>query len=181
MAGRNVRVVLVVVGFVVAAAVVGVTSGLIEDRTEQTWVRWPLMAVVIVPVVFLLLRYLGGRGRVPAGEKAWVASVPVVASTSLLGRIASVGGVLVLESDAVIFRPLAWIGRTRRYPLDSVVAVKRFADRPPRLRVEFDDGRAGVFIVPATPLSPFWSRDTTARDQAVGEIGSRLGAVREGS
>jgi hypothetical protein len=180
MIKRRLRIVLVVVGFVVASAVSGVLLALIEDRTGHTWVRWPLMAVVIVPAVYLLLRYVSESGlrSVRAGEQAWLASVPFAASTSLFGRIARIGGVVVLGPDALTFRPWGRVGRTRRYPLDSIVAVEKFADRPPRLRLGLDDGRAAVFAVFATSRSTIWSRDTTARDEALGEIGSRLDVIR---
>jgi len=179
MTKRRLRIVLAVVGFVVASAVAGILEELIVDRTGQTWVRWPLMAVVVGPAVILVFRYVheSSLRSVRDGEQAWGASMT---HGSFRERIARVGGVLVLGTDAVTFRPWAGIGRTRRYPLDSIVAVERFAERPPRLRLGLDDGRAAVFIVPATMLSPFWSRNATARDEAVGEIDARLDAGQRG-
>jgi len=71
----------------------------------------------------------------------------------------------VLGADAVTFTS---VFRTRRYPLGSTVRVDRFADRPPRLGLR--GGRLAVFVIaPAV-----WSGRTSARDEAVRAINSRL-------
>lgn len=113
-------------------------------------------------------RMARGAATVDEGEQAWLASVPVSAGKSVLGRVPVVAGRLVLGADAVTFKPMFRIGGTRRYPLGSIVGVDGFADRPARLRVGLRDGGAVVFVVGEA------RRETSARDEAVREINSCL-------
>jgi hypothetical protein len=53
------RLLLTVVGFLVAAAAVGFLAAVIEEETGQSWPRWPLLAAVVIPAVLVFLR---GKG-----------------------------------------------------------------------------------------------------------------------
>jgi small-conductance mechanosensitive channel len=55
MASRT-RLLLIVVGFLLAAAAVGFLAAFIEEKTGQSWPRWPLLAVVVISAVAVLLR-----------------------------------------------------------------------------------------------------------------------------
>jgi hypothetical protein len=100
-------------------------------------------------------------------KREWVASIP-------WWRISMLGGTLTLTDAAVSFTPLASLGRTRRYALEDVKDVSVAADRPPRLRLTmFNDRSLNLIILPARNL-PVWTRDASARDQAVAAINERL-------
>ncbi|OLF16094.1 hypothetical protein [Actinophytocola xanthii] len=52
------KILLAVLGFVLASVAVGVLVAHIEVTTGQTWPRWPLGALVVGPAVILLLRHV---------------------------------------------------------------------------------------------------------------------------
>jgi len=88
--------------------------------------------------------------------------------------MAWVGGVLALEADAVTFTPNLHMGRSRRFPLESVASVTGFADRPPRVRLDFRHGEPVAFSIFPAARSTIRTQDTSARDEAVRAITSRL-------
>jgi hypothetical protein len=100
-------------------------------------------------------------------KREWVASIP-------WGRISMLGGTLALTDEAVTFTPLGALGRERRFPLNDVEGVSPVADRPPRLRVTTAGGKSLVLMVLPSRGTPVWTRDTSARDQAVEVISGRL-------
>lgn len=57
MTGPTLRVrILVTIGLIVAAAAAGVLGGLLEESTDQTWLRYVPMIPVIAIAVVLVLR-----------------------------------------------------------------------------------------------------------------------------
>jgi hypothetical protein len=84
------------------------------------------------------------------------------------------GGTLALADEAVTFAPLAGFGRTRRFALEDVEEISVVADRPPRLRITTIGGKSMTLLVLPSRNTPVWTRDTSARDQAVTEIKGRL-------
>jgi hypothetical protein len=103
-------------------------------------------------------------------EREWIAFIPFSRGSSFLGRLSLVGGTLVLTDDAVLFRPLAKIGRAKEIPLYDVDDVTAFADGSPRLRISARRRKPLVLGVFPTRTTPVWSRDTSARDDAVAAI-----------
>lgn len=102
--------------------------------------------------------------------------MPFSEGRSLAGRLSKVGGTLVLTGDAVMFKPVGGLGQARSFPLTDIHEVSAYADRPPRLRVSTRDGRALVLMVLASRAASMWSKDTSARDDAVAKINARLQA-----
>jgi hypothetical protein len=105
--------------------------------------------------------------NVTGSSHEWVASIP-------WWRISMLGGTLALTNEAVSFTPLLGLGRTRRYSLADVKQVSVEADRPPRLRLTTSSGQSLVLMVLAARNVPVWTRDASARDQAVAAINERL-------
>lgn len=100
-------------------------------------------------------------------KREWVASIP-------WWRFSMLGGTLALTDEAVTFTPLAGLGRTRQFALKDVKEVSVAADRPPRLRLTtFKDESLDLMVVPARNV-PVWTRDASARDQAVAAINEQL-------
>ena len=102
-----------------------------------------------------------------AGEYEWVASIS-------WWRISMLGGTLALTDEAVSFTPLAGLGRTRRYALADIKKISVAADRPPRLRLTTSSDHSLVLMVLPARNTPVWTRDASARDQAVAAINERL-------
>ena len=100
-------------------------------------------------------------------EREWVASIP-------WWRISMLGGTLALTDAAVSFTPLMGLGRTRRYAWQDIKAASVAADRPPRLRLTMTDDRSLTLIVLPARNVPVWTRDTSARDQALAAINAQL-------
>lgn len=176
---RRTTLALTIIGLLLAAVAVSVLASFIEDETGQTWPRWLLQgALTCLTVIALLFLLARGAATVGEGEKAWLASVPLSSGTSFLSRIPMLGGKLVLDADAVTFKPETRIGHVRRYPLDSITEVEAFAERPPRLRIHLRDRGSAVLAI--APLGrPTWrSPGPAARDEAVREISSRLDTLR---
>lgn len=109
-------------------------------------------------------------GSVTGDRREWVASIP-------WGRFSMLGGTLTLTDDAVTFAPLGGLGRIRRFPLEDIADVSGTADRPPRLRLTTAGGRSLALMVLPARNAPVWTRDTSARDQAVAAIKARLAGV----
>lgn len=108
-------------------------------------------------------------------RREWVASIP-------WWRISMLGGTLALTDEAVVFTPLTGLGRTRRYALEDVADVSVAADRPPRLRLTTVSRQSLILMVLSARNVPVWTRDASARDQAVAAINERLtGRLRAGS
>ncbi|OZM71992.1 hypothetical protein CFN78_17815 [Amycolatopsis antarctica] len=105
----------------------------------------------------------------------WVAGLPYSQRRTLPGRLCRLGGTLRLEDEELVFEPIGGIGRTRRLPLRQIVAVRAFADSPPRLSIETADGRGLVLMIAANRLTPVWTRDTSTRDRAVAAISRHVG------
>ncbi|UQU61792.1 hypothetical protein COUCH_22400 [Couchioplanes caeruleus] len=79
-----------------------------------------------------------------------------------------------MTDEAVTFTPLLGLGRTRRFALDDVAEVCVTADRPPRLRLTtFTDQSLDLMVLSARDVA-VWTRDASARDQAVEAINERL-------
>lgn len=99
----------------------------------------------------------------------WIAATPWM-QKGPLGRLSMTGGKLRLEPDALVFEPLAGLGRTKRIALDDVADVEPLADKPPRLRIQRRDGKSLTLIVVPKRATSIASTDTTARDDAVAAI-----------
>ncbi|WP_433788536.1 hypothetical protein [Actinoplanes sp. CA-252034] len=109
-----------------------------------------------------------------SADVEWVASIPLSSGKSIAGRLSMLGGTLTLSDEAVTFTPLFGLGRTRRFALSDIRGVEADADRPPRLRLTTQQGRSFVLMVLSQRHTSVWSRDTTARDQAIAAISERL-------
>ena len=107
-------------------------------------------------------------------KSTWAASLPLSSGTSFAGRLSMLGGTLTLADEAITFTPLAGLGRVRRFALADVDSAVAHADRPPRLRLVLRNGKAVVFMVLPGPATAAWSRDTSARDEAIAAINAAL-------
>ena len=108
----------------------------------------------------------------------WVAAIPFSSGTSFAGRLSKLGGTLVLTNDSVVFKPLAHIGRTRIRSLQNLEAVSQFAEKPPRLRLTSTDAKPLTLTVLPRRLTPVWSNDASARDDAVAAIAAAISKGR---
>jgi hypothetical protein len=107
----------------------------------------------------------------------WVAGIPFSSGTSFAGRLSKLGGTLLLTNDSVVFKPLARMGRTRTWSLESLEAVSAFAERPPRLRLTSRDAEPLILMVLPRRATPVWSHDASARDDAVAAIAAAISEV----
>jgi hypothetical protein len=109
-------------------------------------------------------------------EREWVAALQFSADLSFAGRLSKLTGTLVLTDDAIVFRPLAGLGRRKEIRLEDIEDVRAFAAKPPRLRVTPRGAKPVMFaIVPKrTTWAWAWSEDTSARDTAVAAIRAAL-------
>lgn len=108
------------------------------------------------------------------GRKKWVASLPFSTGDSFAGRLAMLGGSLVLDDTQITFKPIAGLGRSRKIALTDIESVTAFGEQPPRLRITLKKKEALVFIVVPSRTTLVSSNDTSARDEAVASIGARL-------
>ena len=107
-------------------------------------------------------------GNTVAGSRReWLASIP-------WWRFSMLGGTLALTDEAVTFTPLLGFGRTRRFALEDFEEVSATADRPPRLRLTTSTGQSLDLMVVSARDVAMWTRDASARDQAVAAINERL-------
>ncbi|GAA3265358.1 hypothetical protein GCM10020218_001170 [Dactylosporangium vinaceum] len=108
----------------------------------------------------------------------WPASIPFSSGGSIAGRIAMLGGTLALTRDEVTFTPLVGLGRVRRFGLGDLRSVEPAGERPARLRITARDGRTIVLMVSSHRRTPVWSRDNSARDEAIAAITKRAADPR---
>ncbi|MEV0678840.1 hypothetical protein AB0I60_20210 [Actinosynnema sp. NPDC050436] len=59
----RVKTTLAILGFVLAAVVAGVLGGYVEARAGVSWLKWVLLAAVVVPAVILFLRRIETRQK----------------------------------------------------------------------------------------------------------------------
>lgn len=115
-----------------------------------------------------------------AGDDAeWVGSLPFSSNDSFWGRVAMLGGTLSLTEDCVVFKPLWGLGRVRQIRLEDLEAVVSGGDRPPRLRLVTSDAKPLVLMLGPRRLTPVWTRDTGARDEALTAISAASRARRQ--
>jgi hypothetical protein len=121
-----------------------------------------------------------------------------VASRSL-GSLGLTGGNLVLTSQRLLFEPIrtpkpSWFGKLfgaagtgvaeviensgllkeLGYSLADIASVEPLGDRPPKLRVLLRSGEAYDYQVLPSRLTPVFSRNTKARDDAMTRIRGAL-------
>jgi hypothetical protein len=89
-----------------------------------------------------------------------------------------VGGTLVLTDDALVFKPLAHLGRRKEIALADIENVGSDGDKPPRLRVSVAGRKPLVFLTLPKRGTPVWSADASARDDAIEAIRA---AIAQGS
>jgi hypothetical protein len=109
-------------------------------------------------------------------EAEWVAAIPVSSGNSFAGRLSALGGTLVLTDDSVVFKPLFRLGIVRRRRLADLEAASPFAEKPARLRLTSRKAKPMVLMVLPHRITPMWSEDASARDDAVAAINAALGA-----
>ena len=81
----------------------------------------------------------------------------------------------MLDEAAVSFVALGDTAPLHTYPLERITAVTAFADRPPRLMLEVDgEKKPVVYGVLPHRRAPNWTRDASARDDAVAAIAAAL-------
>jgi hypothetical protein len=113
----------------------------------------------------------------PDSDREWIGFIPFSSGSSFLGRLSLIGGMLVLTSDAVVFKPLGRFGRRKIIPLTEILDVSAYAERPPRLRISVRGRKPLVLGVVPTRTTPTWSVDATTRDEAVTAIRALSGRI----
>lgn len=128
-------------------------------------------------------------------ERSWVAGVPWSQSDSFRGRLSKYGGNLVLTNKRVLFDPLKvvtpkrgsptgfgleFLGGKRAFPLEEIASVERFSTKgPPRLKLTLDEGDEVILGVLKGRTATIWTKDTSARDEAIAMITGAIEAARQ--
>ncbi len=105
-----------------------------------------------------------------------MAAIPFSPGTSFAGRFSTMGGTLVLTDDSVVFKPLFRLGIVRRRMLADLEAASPSAEKPPRLRLTSRQAKPLVLMVLPHRITPMWSEDASARDDAAAAINAALDA-----
>lgn len=118
-------------------------------------------------------------------EQAWVAGVPWTQADNFRGRLSKFGGNLVLTNRRLLFEPLTapkvggglkghdllFLEGMKAFDFAEIVSVEPFSTKgPPRLKLALANGEEVVLAVMRKRTATAWSKDASARDEAVAAI-----------
>jgi hypothetical protein len=117
-------------------------------------------------------------------QHSWVAGVPMSQQDNFRGRLSKYGGKLILTNRRLLFEPLKVVTPTggggfglefltagKAFELGEITGVEPFSSKAPaRLKLTLSGGGEVVLGVLKSRTATIWSKDTSARDEAVGAI-----------
>lgn len=117
-------------------------------------------------------------------QHSWVAGVPMSQKDNFRGRLSKYGGKLVLTNRRLLFEPLKvvtpnagggfgleFLTAGKAFELGEIANVEPFSTKgPARLKLRLTGGDEVVLGVLKSRTATIWSKDTSARDEAVDAI-----------